>query len=105
MERAQARAMAMQSRAIAEQARMMVLQAKLTSQTVQREMTRTALAQARANIVQTKSNSHPCGGARTVHVSSRSGDDDMDIDVNLDQLSNQIEEQVSRSLRSNVRNF
>ncbi len=104
-ERAQARAMAMQSKALANQARMMAVQAKLTSQTMQREITRAAVAQARASIAQVKISSHPCSGARTVRVISKSGDDDIDINLDTDQLSRQVEEQVSRSLRNNVRNF
>jgi len=94
-----------QSRALAAQARMMAVQARLTSREMQREVTRAALAQARANITQARNNSHPCPGEHSVRVTSRSGDDDMDIDVNLDQLSNQIEEQVSRSVNSSIRNF
>lgn len=115
-ERAQARAMKLQqqafaeqaklqSKALATQARLMAVQARLTSETMQREITRAAVAQARASIAQAKASSRPCSGARTVHVASRSDDDDVNIDVNLDQLSNQIEQQVSRSLRTTVRNF
>jgi hypothetical protein len=104
-ERAQARAMAMQSKALANQARVMAVQARLTSETMQREITRAALAQARANMTQVKVSSHPCNGGKSVRVSSRSGDDGTDIDVDLDQISRQVEEQVSRSLRNNVRNF
>jgi hypothetical protein len=108
-ERAQAFAMKMQSKAMATQAKLMAVEARLTSEAMQREMRRAALAQVRANIAQAKS--HPCNGARTVHVSSRSNSDgnmDLDVndvDVNLDQLESQIEEQVSRSLRNTVRNF
>lgn len=112
-ERAQARAMEMQSKAmaaqarmqskaLAEQAKLMAVQARLTSREMQREITRAALEQARASIAQAKS--RPCNGARTVHVSARS-DDGTDVDIDLDQLSNQIEQQVSRSLRNSVRNF
>lgn len=115
-ERAQARAMALQSKAFAEQAKiqsralatqakLMAVQARLSSETMQREITRAAIAEARANIVQAKANSHPCSGARTVHVSSRSDDHDVDLNIDLDQLSNQVQEQVSRSLRNTVRNF
>jgi hypothetical protein len=104
-QRAQARAMAMQSRALAEQAKMMVVQARLTSQAMQREITRAAMAQVRANLAQAKIDSHPCSGERTVRVTSRSDDDDTDVNVDVDQLSRQIEEQVSRSLRNSVRNF
>ena len=113
-ERAQARAMEMQSKAmaaqarmqskaLAEQAKLMAVQARLTSREMQREFTRAALEQARASIAQAKS--HPCNGARTVHVSSRSDDQDIDVNVDMDQLSRQIEDQVSRSLRNSVRNF
>lgn len=105
----QAKALALQekmeAKALAQQARMMAVQVRLSSQAMQREVTRTAMAQARANIAQAKINSHPCPGQRTVHVSSRSADEDMDINVDLDQLSNQIEEQVSRSVNSSIRNF
>jgi len=101
-ERAQALAMKMQSKALATQAKLMAVEARLTSQTMQREMRRAALAEVRANIAQAKS--HPCNGARTVHVAA-SDDDDINIDVNLDQLGSQIEEQVSRTLRSTSRTF
>jgi hypothetical protein len=117
-ERVQARAMAMQSKAfaeqakmqskaLAEQARLMAVQATLTSREVQREITRAALAQARANVAQAKSKSHPCSGEHAVWVTSRSGDGgrDISVDVDTDQLSHQVEEQVSRSLRNSVRNF
>jgi hypothetical protein len=104
-ERAQARAMAMQSKALANQAKMMAVQARLTSQAMQREITRAAMAQVRANLAQAKISSHSCSGEHTVRVTSRSGDDDMDINVDLDQISRQVEEQVSRSLRNSVRNF
>ncbi len=97
--------MAMQSRALAHQARMVAVQARLASQTMQREITRAAVAQARANMAQAKISSHPCSGQRDVRVVSRSDDDDMGINVDLDQLSSQIQEQVSRSLSNNVRNF
>ena len=95
----------LQSKALAEQARMMAVQARLTSREMQREMTRAAVAQARANIAQAKMNSHPCPGQRAVHVSARSEAGDTDVDVDLDQLSNQIEEQVNRAVTNSVRNF
>lgn len=115
-ERAQARAIKLQQKAFAEQAkiqskaletqaRLMAVQARLTSETMQRELTRVAMAQARTSIAQARISAHPCSGARTVHVVSRSDDNDTDVNIDLDQLSNQIEQQVSRSLRNTVRNF
>ena len=71
----------------------------------QREMARVGAVQARANAAQAKMNSHPCNGNRTVHVSSRSGDDDVNVDVDLDQVSRQIEEQVSSSFKAGARTF
>ncbi len=102
----QAKMMALQSKLMAQQAK---LQAKLAAQQarvnsqVQREISRAAMVQVRATLAQAKIKSHPCPGQKTVLVSA--GDDDMDINVDVDQLSNQIEQQVSRSLRNTVRNF
>jgi hypothetical protein len=115
-ERAQARAMALQSRALAEQAkiqskalatqaRIMAVQVRLNSQAMQREITRAALAQARASMTQAKINSHSCSGEQAVRVSSRSGDDDFDVNVDVDQISRQIEDQVTRRIRNSVPNF
>jgi len=99
LERAQARAMALQSRALATQARLMAVQARLTAQSMQREITRTALAQARVNIAQART-SRPCDNLRALHI--RSGD--RDIDVNVQGLSDRINDEVQRNLES-VRNF
>ena len=104
-ERAQSREITMQSRELARQAKLMAVQARLTSQTMQREIMRAALIQARTNMAQVKVSSHSCNGQRDVRVVSRSGDEDMDINVDLDQISRQVEDQVSRSLRNSVRNF
>ncbi len=98
-ERTQAKAMAMQSKAIATQARLMAVQARLTSQSMQREITRAAMAQARANMAQVRI-SHSTGNLHALQV--RSGD--REIDVNLDGLSERINDEVQRSLES-VRNF
>ena len=94
----------LQSKALAAQARMMAVQARLTSREMQREITRAAVAQARANIAQARMNSHPCPRQRAVHVSARADDGDTNMDVDLDQLSNQIEEQVNRAVNSSIRN-
>jgi len=106
-ERMQAKALAqqskLQSKALAAQAKLMAVQARLNSREMQREITRVAVAQARANIAQAKMNSHACNSQRAVHVSARSDDGDTDLDVDLDQLSTQIEQQVNRSLNS-IRN-
>lgn len=102
----QARMMAMQSRLVAKQAKlqakMAAQQARINSQ-VQREMSRAVLAEVRTNLAKAKISSHACPGQRAVVVTA--GDNDMDINVDVDQLSNQIEEQVTRSLRSTMRNF
>lgn len=104
--RTQARMMALQSRLLDReakvQARLVARQARINSQ-VQREMSRAALVQIRASLAQAKVKSHPCPGEKTVLVSV--GDDDMDINLDVDQLSSQVEQQVSRSLRNTVRNF
>jgi hypothetical protein len=108
-QRMQAKALAeqakLQSKALAVEAKMMAMQARVTSREMQREITRAALAQARADIGQARMNSHPCPGQRAVHVSARSDDGDTDVDVDLDQLSNQVGEQVSRVVNSSIRNF
>jgi hypothetical protein len=68
----------------------------------QREMTRAAAAQARATAVHMRlNNSHPCPERRTARV--RSDDDGQDVDWG--QISREIEQDVSRSMDFNVRNF
>jgi hypothetical protein len=102
----QAKMVALQSRLLARQAK---LQAKLAVQQervnarIQREASRVARAQARASLAQAKLSTRACNGNPAVYATS--GDGDMDINVDVDQLSNQIEEQVTRSLRSTVRTF
>lgn len=61
----------------------------------QREMARAGAAQMRLN------NSHPCPERRTARVSSY--EDTQDVDWN--QFSREIQEEVSRSIEVNVRNF
>jgi hypothetical protein len=68
----------------------------------QREMARAGVAQARATAVQMRlNNSHPCPERRTARVSS---DEDAQ-DIDWGQFSREIEQEVSRSIEVNVRNF
>ncbi len=101
----QAKMMALQSELLAKQAkvqaRLVAEQVRVNSQ-VQREISRAARAQVHAKLAQAKLKSHPCAGQKTVLVSDEG---DMDMNVDVDQLSSQIEQQVSRSLRNTVRNF
>jgi hypothetical protein len=96
----QAKMAALQSNLLAKQAK---LQAKLAAQQelvnsrIQREASREARAQVRASLAQAKLSTHSCNGKPAVYVTS--GDEDLNINLDTDQLSGQIEEQVSRSLR------
>jgi len=67
----------------------------------QREVARAAAARARAAVYQTRLNSHPCPESQSVRVSSDNDGDNVD----LDDLSREIQQEVSRSMDVNVRNF
>ena len=73
----------------------------------QREIARAAVAQARANLHQMRWNtSSPCrGNAAASQRAARSAHDADDDTPDLERLSHDIEEEVSRSLDVNVRNF
>ena len=67
----------------------------------QRQIALAAKAQARADKYQERGNSHPCPGTRSVRLTA----DDDTQDTDWGQLSREIQEEVSRSVEVNVRNF
>ncbi len=103
--RMQARMLAMQSKLLADQARLQARlleqQVRLNSQAMQREINRAALAQARANMAQTRLHAqHPCRDSAD-HVARDSASESTD----WDQLGRDISEEVTRSMQDSIRNF
>ncbi len=99
-----------QAQMMAAQAKVMAVQARLASRAMQREITQAALAQARANILQVRLKTlQEC---RPLHDHAMKNRDQasssyemQQYGIDMDQLSNEITDQVSRSLENSLRNF
>lgn len=91
-----------QAKVVAAQAKVMAVHVRLASETMQREITRAALVQARANTLQ------ECRRLREQATKNRDRASSYNMQqygIDMDQLSNQINDQVSRSLENGLRNF
>jgi DNA-binding protein YbaB len=94
------------------QAKMIAMESRLQASAVQREVAAAVRAQTRLAAMQTKVAHLSCRGSegsnwsnRVVRLRSNGNGQVINIDLDMNRLSKEINEEVSRSLANSVRNF